>query len=783
MKKRTLSFLLTLVLIFSAFPIGGFSITANAATSGDYEYTVLSDGTAEITDYTGSATELTIPSEIDGYTVTSIGDYAFSNTNIISVRIPDSITTISDGAFCFCDSLTNISIPDSITSIGNDVFSYCSALISINVDENNSSYSCLDGVLFNKDKTALICYPRGKNDSIYDIPDGVNTIGYNAFYNCSALTSITVPDSANLIDVHAFYNCSSLTSVNIPNGVTTIGLRAFYNCSGITNITIPDSVTTIGDSAFRNCTGLATSITIPDSVTSIGDDVFYNCSGITSIYVDENNNSYCSLDGVLFDKCKTVLICYPAGKKGTTYIVPDSVTTIGNSAFCLCTSLTNVSIGNGITTIGNSAFRGCYGLTSLTIPDSVTSIGYNAFSSCYGLMDITIGNGVTLIGDGAFYNCSGLTSITIPNSVISIGGEAFGGCYKLTNVIIGDGVTSIGSYAFGCCYELTSVIVGDSVISIGEDAFNDCSKLISIIIPDSVTSIGEDAFYNCLSLKNVYYHNGTSTLRSQIDIGLYNDNLIDATWHYGHLYTNCSDATCNLCGDVRLAGHSYSAATCTAPKTCKVCKATTGAALGHSYKTTVTKATTKANGKKVTKCTRCGKTSSSLTINKIGSIKLSTTSYSYSGSSKKPTVTIKDSKGNKISTKYYTVKYTNNKNIGTATAKVTFKGDYSGTKSLTFKINPKKVSSLKLKSSKKKQLTVSWGKDSKVSGYEIVYATNSKFTKGKKTVKITSYKTQKKTLQSLKSKKTYYVKVRAYKTVKGKKYYGAYTSAKKIKIK
>ncbi len=250
------------------------------------------------------------------------------------------------------------------------------------------------------------------------------------------------------------------------------------------------------------------------------------------------------------------------------------------------------------------------------------------------------------------------------------------------------------------------------------------------------------------------------------------------------------DEVCGLCGEIAVKGqavpkvsHSYAAATCTAPKTCKVCKATTGKALGHSYKTTVTKATTKANGKIVTKCTRCGKTSSSSTIYKIKSFKLSTTSYSYSGKSKKPTVTIKDSKGNKISTKYYTVKYTNNKNIGTATAKLTFKGNYSGTKSLTFKINPKKVSSLKLKSSKKKQLTVSFKKDTKVSGYEIVYATNSKFTKGKQTVKISSYKTYKKTIKSLKSKKTYYLKVRAYKTVKGKKYYGSYCSYKKLKIK
>ena len=259
--------------------------------------------------------------------------------------------------------------------------------------------------------------------------------------------------------------------------------------------------------------------------------------------------------------------------------------------------------------------------------------------------------------------------------------------------------------------------------------------------------------------------------------------------------------TCTVCGDKKTSAiaatgtHKWNSgvvtkkATCTATGvktyTCTVCgekKTSAIAKIAHSYKTTTTKATASKNGKIVKKCA-CGKVASTTTIYKIKSVKLSKTTYTYSGSAKKPKVTVKDSKGKTVSSKYYTVKYSKNKNIGKATVKVTFKGNYSGTKSLTFKINPQKVKSLKLKSSKKKQLTVSWKKDSKVTGYEIVYATNSKFTKGKKTVKVTSYKTVKKTIKSLKSKKTYYVKVRSYKTVSGKKYYSAYTSVKKLKIK
>ena len=312
----------------------------------------------------------------------------------------------------------------------------------------------------------------------------VTSIGYNAFSYCTGLTSITIPNSVTSIGTYAFYGCSGLTSITIPNSVTSIGDWAFHGCSGLTSITIPNSVTSIGGCAFHNCTGL-TSITIPDSVTSIGGWAFNGCTGLTSINVASGNNYYSSNNGVLFNKKKTALIRYPEGKSQTSYTIPNSVTSIGNYAFCGCSGLTSITIPNSVTSIGNYAFWGCSGLTSITIPDSVTSIGSWAFENCTGLTSITIPNSVTSIGNGAFAGCTGLTSITIPNSVTSIRYGAFWGCTGLT----------------------------------------------SITIPDSVISIGNRAFEDCTGLKDVYY-TGSKDEWEAISIGEYNDRLLNATIHY-----------------------------------------------------------------------------------------------------------------------------------------------------------------------------------------------------------------------------------------------------------
>ena len=546
-------------------------------------------------------TSITIP---DG--VTTIGTAAFEHcTALTSITIPDGVTAIGNAAFMDCSALTSINIPASVTSIGDEAFDYCTSLTTVvmlpttvptlgNEAFNNCGSlttiyvpvgtagdykgapnwkgyaeiikeygTCGTDVYwsYNSDSHTLTIFGTGamadfenKNDrpwnsysaeiTTVDIREGVTSIGWLSFVNCSALTSITIPASVTTIGLNAFIGCYELASVSVVPENTTFDSRNGCNAIietetntlilGFKTTVIPDDVMTIGAKAFNSCTGL-TSITIPASVTSIGTQAFDGCTGLTTVFMSATTPP--TLDVNVFKGCTALTAIYvPAGtadnyKAATNW--SDYVSKIKEYGTCgdnvywsygsdshtltifgegsmtdghpwenYRDDITTVIIREGVTTIGDLAFIFCTGLTSIDIPASVKTIGKDAFYNCSSLTSIDIPAGVTTIGESTFNGCSSLTSVIIPARVTTIGKEAFCGCSGLTSINIPASVTSIGDEALKNCTSLTSVTIPASVTTIGESTFEGCSSLTSVTFAENsqLTSIGQYAFFYCTSL-------------------------------------------------------------------------------------------------------------------------------------------------------------------------------------------------------------------------------------------------------------------------------------------
>ncbi len=511
-------------------------------------------------------TSITIPNS-----VTSIGGHAFiSCYALTSIIIPDSVISIGSSAFSSCMSLTSISLPSNLMTIQQGTFSECTSLKSITLGENITTIEdhafvrcdleeiyvsaltppILGRLVFDSSPTCYIpcgasaaykattwkdyvkCFVEEcKEDSTWEIfytsTDGNIVIPYESnIFDANIVSNtysngqgvITFDGPITRIDDYAFMFCESLASIIIPYGVISIGKAAFAHCSALTSITISNSVTTIGEEVFYYCESLD-SIIIPNSVTSIGSAILKNCPSVVSIHVEEGNAMYDSRENcnaIIRTEDNTLI----SGCQNT--IIPNSVTSISNEAFCGCSYLTSISIPNGITYIGDYAFKGCSSLTSIKIPKSVISIQTMAFSNCPSITSITVEEGNTVFDSRE--NCNaiihtkdntlefGCQNTIIPNSVTSIEDEAFYGCSSLTSIVIPNSVTDIGSDAFEDCTSLTSVVLPDSITRIRTATFYNCTSLASIIIPNSVTSIGKGAFYYCSSLTSMNLPNNVTSI-------------------------------------------------------------------------------------------------------------------------------------------------------------------------------------------------------------------------------------------------------------------------------
>lgn len=475
---KILSLLLAVVILISTvFSVTAFA-TADDGTYKNFKYTVTDENSAVISKYTGNESSVEIPESINGYPVTEIGDSAFKgNFSLKNAEIPNGVKIIGDYAFNDCTGLKTITIPESVEKIGRSAFFYCTRLENVNVSDGIKTIG--DGAFFG-------CYSLKS----FKITESVNSVGEYAFGRCSELKSVTVENGIKSVSNQMFADCTSLNEIVLPNSIESIGRRAFLNCSALESFELPDSIDTIADYAFYGCSGINNlsisaktigdyafslcsqleSVSFSDNLETIGDEAFkstclsevfipsavsdigeraFATNKIEKINVEEDNQYYTSIDGVLFNKSETEIIDYPNYTEAEFYAVPQSVTSIGEYAF-----------GGDIPS-----------LKTVIIPDTVTEIENGAFMDFYGLEYIDIPTSVTEIGDNAFNGCSQLASITIPNSVTEIGASAFRYCSSLQSVSLTEGLKSIGDYAFSGAYELSNVTLPNSLSDISPTAF------------------------------------------------------------------------------------------------------------------------------------------------------------------------------------------------------------------------------------------------------------------------------------------------------------------------
>ena len=484
--------------------------TINAETTGTlYAKWINNDW---IITYTSTDGNIVTPYKTDVFGANIVNNEYKDGQGVITFDGP--VTSIGNIAFNGCSSLSSITIPNSVTSIGDRAFSSCDSLISIVVEDGNATYDSrtnCNAII----ETATNTLIAGCQNTI--IPNSVTSIGSHAFSNCSSLTSITIPNSVTSIGDRAFRYCTSLTSITIPNSVMSIGEVAFYHCTSLASVVIPESVTSIGDWAFSYCTSLA-SVVIPESVTSIGDRAFVYCSGLTSVTIP---NSVTSIGDYTFLGCSSITsMVVESGN--TTYDSRENCNAIIETATnTLITGCQNTVIPNSVTSIGQTAFYCCYSLRSIALPNNITTIGDSAFFDCTSLMSVTIPGSVRLIGTNAFYNCTNIAKTNFLGDIedwcnieferyssnpITYSHNLYINDQEINDVVIPNTIDSIKRYTFYRCASLTSVTLPDGITTIGERAFTSCTSLKSLTIPESVTFIADAAFALCESLETMYIH-------------------------------------------------------------------------------------------------------------------------------------------------------------------------------------------------------------------------------------------------------------------------------------
>lgn len=512
--------------------------TSLSAAAYDFEsagiyYNITGNNTVEVTysdrdnnTYSGS---ISVPETVTNngteYFVTKIGEYAFQDSAVTSVSMPESITSMWQYAFSGCQNLESVALPESLTTLGSYAFSSCKLLKTIKIPS---------GVTAIPER----CFRACSSLESVTIPEGVMTIGDGAFYACS-INALTLPESLIEIGNEAFSGCG-LTGLVIPEGVQTIGSHAFYTNS-LKNLTLPSTVTSIGGSAFGDnnnlqsiicnavtpptldgnafSSGITPSIKVPMASIAAyrkasGWKVFTNyyggemiADGITyrinekeamvavaeAALTEANIPSSVEFEGNQYAVIKINDKVFSGNTNLTVVTLSAGLVEIGNYAFSGCKNLESVTLPESLTTLGSGAFSGCKSLRAVKIPSKVTTIPYDCFDGCSSLESVTIPEGVTTIGSGAFQSCN-LNALALPESLEAIGSSAFSGNQSLKSVNIPAKVKTIEPQAFYNC-GLTDLVIPEGVQTIGDYAFK-YNSLKKLTLPSTITSIGNYTFYS-----------------------------------------------------------------------------------------------------------------------------------------------------------------------------------------------------------------------------------------------------------------------------------------------
>ena len=629
-----------------------------------------------------------------------------------------------------------------------------------------------------------------------EISEGITNIAEAAFHECKNLTSVKLPSTIKSIDCHAFQHCSSLLSINLPAAVTKVGDHAFENCTSLMTISLPGNVKNIEAFAFQGCRNLRTIGSIPSTCVEVGEGAFMNCpnlSGKLDIYGNLGKSAFrntgltqvtvrecTSMEEAVFAQCPklqtAVLDCkvesLPVGAFGEdpalrSVTLPSSVASIYNEAFIECSSLSSIQLPANLNYLGDRVFKES-GLVNITVPDSVTNFGTSMFESCTKLMKATLPSGLLLLPENTFYLCSSLQQVNIPAGVTLIGKMAFEECKALLKIDLPEGLLSIDEDAFYNCTALKQVTLPKSLISLGlrafarnssllnvvipkgadlsDGCFKYCTSLTGVTLPETLLTIPEEAFSNCSALTSIHVPEGVLSISPYafINSGLTQIELPVSLTAIGHeAFYDCPLKTVQYAGS----------------------------------KADWEKIAIDYLNEPLLKAYDSPSESKDISAATVTSIK----NQVYTGKALKPAVTVKMDGTELTKGTDYTVAYKNNKKVGKATVTITGTGAYSGTKKVTFQIVPKavKLSSL---TAGKKQMKVKWAKGSSITGYQIEYSTNKNFKSSKK-LTVSKASTTKTVLKKLTSGKTWYVRIRAYKTVSGTKYYSAWSSVKSKKVK